>query len=104
MVALTVARRFARNLDTKPSALPKANSFRCIYAGLRDGKVDQSVAEYKTDEFGPATSRESKFPASQTQNSEIENHGIYKANGKDLVVSVGDNTSALNPGSLEKNS
>lgn len=72
--------------------------------GLRDHKVDQSITEYESDELRPATSRESKFPASQAQNGEVENHGIYKTNGKDLVVSVRDDTSALDPGSLEKNS
>lgn len=86
--------------DTGSSALPGANLWRRIYEGLRDEKVDQPVTEYKVNKFGPATSRERKFPASEAQDNEVEDHGINEANSKDLVVGVCDDTSALNPSSL----
>ena len=71
--------------------------------GSRDKKVYQPVTEYKVDEFRPAICRERKFPGSQTQDGEIENHGIYEGNSKDLVVSIRDDTSPMNPSSLEEN-
>lgn len=75
-----------------------------MYAGLRNDKVYQSITEYKPDELGAASGRKSELPAGQAQNGEIESHGVYKASGEDLVISVRDDTSALDPGSLEKNS
>jgi hypothetical protein len=89
--------------DTNLLARPRANLFRRMYAGLRDKEVDQPITEYKIDEFGSTICRERKFPASQAQNGEIENHGIDKANGKDLGICVSDDTGAFNPSSLEKN-